>query len=269
MITLQPSLLRAIEEHSRFFHLAEPNVTNKITLIKSRPFCRSCRALLRAVPCHPSQRSSIVMDKLCLFGGCKAPASSIRRKTQSPGGLAALPLVCCLCRTSLAHPIPAWFSLRYELFSMLFMLHLPKELGARWFSCRGYNFMGEKQGSVKQSVELVAPQLLQGLPAPFLESDFCSLKAEISIAADALPGTLAGLLSLGCSSRNHRSFSLSFVIKARGALCFPCTSLLPPELGRAGGQGCSSDPRHQRCEFEKLLVMGKSKPWCPQENTLQ
>lgn len=27
--------------------------------------------------------------------------------------------------------------------------------------------MGEKQGSVKQSVELVAPQLLQGLPAPF------------------------------------------------------------------------------------------------------
>lgn len=164
------------------------------------------------------------MDELCLFGGCKAPAAAVGRKEQSPGGLAALPPASCLSRTSLAHPIQALFSLRYELFSMLFTLHLPKELGARWFSCRGYNFMGEKQGSVKQSVELVAPQLLQGLPAPFLESYCCSLKAEISIAADALPGTLAGLLSLGCSSRNHRSFSLSFIIKARGALCFPAAS---------------------------------------------
>lgn len=198
----------------------------------------------------------------CLFVGLRA----LGRKEQSPGGLASNPLSPCLSRTRLAYPSRALFLFRYELFSVLFTLHLPKELGARWFSCGGYNFIGEKRGFVKQSMELVAPQLLQGLPAPFLESYFCSLKAEISIAVDALPGTLAGLLSLGCSSRNHCSFSLSFVIKARGA--FPALPCCLQALGRADGVS-APQTSDQKQPFEKVSVTKESKPSYPQENILQ
>lgn len=100
------------------------------------------------------------------------------------------------------------------------------------FFCRVYNFIGEKREFVKQSMGLVAPRLLQDVPTPFSSLFFCSLKAEISIAVDALPGTLAGLLSLGCGSRNHRSFSLSFVIKGRGAPSPHCPAA--SSTGRSG-----------------------------------
>lgn len=65
---------------------------------------------------------------------------------------------------------------------------------------------------------LVSPQLLHDIPTPFLS--IISLKAEISIAVDALPGTPAGLLSLGCSSRNHPFFSLIISHQRKGALIF-------------------------------------------------
>lgn len=56
--------------------------------------------------------------------------------------------------------------------------------------CRGFNFTGEKWQFVKQSMGLVSPQLLHDIPTPFFS--IISLKAEISIAVDALPGTSAG-----------------------------------------------------------------------------
>lgn len=79
-----------------------------------------------------------------------------------------------------------------------------------------------------------------GSPPSLLQSYFFSLKDEISIAVDALPGTLAQLLSLGCSSRNHRSFL--YYLLSEGGECLPCTALMPSALARVDGHGYSSDP---------------------------
>lgn len=99
-----------------------------------------------------------------------------------------------------------------------------------------------REAEVRETIHgiRVAFQLLQDLPPSLLQSYFFSLKDEISIAVDALPGTLAQLLSLGCSSRNHRSFL--YYLLSEGGECLPCTALMPSALARGDGHGYSSDP---------------------------
>ena len=78
---------------------------------------------------------------VCLVG-FSDPAAAVQRKEQNPSGLAAVPLLSCL-----SQPVRARFLLRYELFSILFTLHLPKRLEPDDFSAEDIISL-ERSGSL-------------------------------------------------------------------------------------------------------------------------
>lgn len=144
------------------------------------------------------------------------------------------------------------------------MLYLSKDVGARWFFCRGFNFIWEKWQFVKQSMGLVSPQLLRDIPTPILS--IISLKSEISTAVDALPGTPAGH-AFPWMQFKKPSLLFSYCFSSKERSTFP--SLLFSCSTGQSSHGCSSIQPHWKCEMEIIAVAWNLKHSCPQENRLQ